>query len=266
MRVGASELATTALEWRAPPSQPALQPDLVHVWRSDLDAEAVRPSSLRRSLSADERARGGRFRFARDRDRYFAGRSLLRGILANYLAAQPERLSLRQGSYGKPFVAGHDDFRFNLSHAGATMLVAVACRREVGIDIEQIATDLSVEELADTTLSPAELSVLNACPAEAKQTAFLRLWTRKEAYLKADGRGMSLPLTSVDVSAPGGAVALRDKSAGGWDSSTRWMLQTPAVGPGHVAALAAEGRDWHFTCFRWRSARTERIVGHGECT
>lgn len=254
----ASDLATPRLEWCAPQSQPALAVDLVHVWRADLDVEAARASSWHRSLSADERARGARFRFARDHGRFITGRGLLRAILAQYLHTPPGRLSLHQGTHGKPFVAGHDDLRFNVSHAGATLLVAVAYRREVGIDIEQIDNDLPVEELADTTLSPAEVRILDAFPHEARQAAFLRLWTRKEAYLKADGRGMSLPVTSVDVSAPGGAVALRDEPTGEWEPSMRWMLQTPAVGPEHVAALAAEGRDWRFTCFQWPGAREER--------
>jgi len=247
----ASELATPARDWCAPPSQPALPHELVHVWRADLDVGAACASSLRCSLSADERGRGARFRFARDRNRYFAGRGLLREILAKYLDVRGGQLRLRRASYGKPFVAGHDDLRFNVSHAGATMLVAVAYRREVGIDIEQIASHLSTEELADTTLSPPELSVLDAFRGEAKQAAFLGLWTRKEAYLKADGRGLSLPVTDVDVTAPEGRVALWNESTGAWESSMRWMLQTLAVGPEHVAALAAEGRAWRFICFQW---------------
>lgn len=247
----AAQLATPELEWCTPPSRLELPHDLVHVWRANLDVEGTRSSSLHRNLSTDERAWGARFRFARDRDRFFAGRGVLRAILANYMDTQSGAISLRQGSHGKPAVAEHDDLRFNLSHAGAMMLVAIAYRREVGIDVEHVTGDLSVEQLASTTLSRREISVLNAVCSERKQAAFLRLWTRKEAYLKADGRGMSLPITCVDVSAPGGSVALQNRSTGEWKSSIHWMLQTPVVGPEHVAALAAEGRGWHFTCFQW---------------
>lgn len=251
----ASALVTTPLEWREPSPQPALAYDAVHLWRADLDAEAAGASGRHRSWSEEERARGARFRFARDRDRYLAGRGLLREILANYLGAEPGQLSLGQGSHGKPFVAGQEDLRFNVSHAGASMLVAVADAREVGVDIEHVATDVSVEELADTILSRPELRILNGLGRESSQAAFLVLWTRKEAYLKADGRGLSLPPRHIDVSSPEGAVALFDELTGEWTSSSRWTLQTPAVGPHHVSAVAAEGRGWRLCCFRCPSAR-----------
>ena len=147
-----SEIATPAVEWRTPPPPPPPPPPLtlpngaVHVWRADLDLETARLHRLGRNLSADEQARAVRFRFARDRERFIAARGLLREVLALYLDTAARRLRFRYGVHGKPFLAEHRDLRFNVSHSLDTMLVAVADKREVGVDIEHVGTDVAVEE------------------------------------------------------------------------------------------------------------------------
>ncbi len=229
----------------------SLSNDTVYLWRADLDSAAAGLHGLGRSLSKEERVRAVRFHFTSDRERFVAGRGVLREILARYLNTTATGLPLRQATSGKPFLVDHGHLRFNISHTGSTMLVAVARGREIGVDIERFDADVAIGELAETTLSRPERRVLDRLDGESARAAFLAFWTRKEALVKADGRGMSLGLSDVDVSDPAGLVTLWDEMMGGWTRSTRWLLRTPAFDAAHVAAVAAEGRDWHIAPRRW---------------
>ena len=254
-----SEPAPPAVEWHTPPppSQLSLPEGVVHVWRADLGLQAAHLRRLEQNLSAKEQARASRFRFARDRGRFIAARSLLREILALYLNTSAQRLSFGYSAYGKPFLAGaeHSTLRFNVSHSLDTMLLAIAHMREVGVDVERVSNNgVAVEEIAETVLSEPEKQALARLGDEDKRINFLRFWTRKEAYIKADGRGVSLPLERIDVSASEGRAAVLDESTGEWRTCTRWELRTLAAGPEYVAALAAEGQDWSLARWRW-SAR-----------
>jgi len=229
----------------------SLSNDTVHVWDADLDSAASGHHGLARSLPDEERTRAARFHLAADRERFLAARGVLREILARYLNTTAACLRLRLGSSGKPFLLDHGHLRFNISHTGGTMLVAVAREREIGVDIERLDAHVATEELAETTLSMPERRVLNRLRGESRRGAFLAFWTRKEALVKADGRGLSLQLPDIDVSSPAGLVRLRGETTGGWTRSTRWLLQTPAFDAAHVAAVAAERRDWHIARRRW---------------
>jgi 4'-phosphopantetheinyl transferase len=224
----------------------------VHVWLADLGLEAACLRCLERNLSADERLRASRFRFARDRDRFVGARGLLREILASYLNASPGRLSFGYGAHGKPFLAGeHSTLRFNVSHSFDAMLLAIAHSREVG-DVEGVRNiGHAIDEIGDTVLSEPEKQALARFDSEDKRTNFLRFWTLKEAYIKADGRGVSLPLKRIDVSTPEGRIAVLDEATDEWQTCPRWRLRTLAPVPGYAAALAAEGQDWRLALWYW---------------
>jgi 4'-phosphopantetheinyl transferase len=243
-----------ALEWCTPPPRLTLRAHAVHVWRADLGLEAAYLRRLERNLSADERERASRFRFARDRDRFVGARGLLREILASYLGASPGRLSFGYGVHGKPFLAGeeHGTLRFNLSHSFDTMLLALARLREVGVDVEGLrSVGPAIDDIGDSILSEPEQRALACLDGEEKRANFLRFWTLKEAFIKADGWGVSLPLKRIDVSAPEGRVAVLNEAAGEWRACPRWELRTLAPGPGYVAALATEGQGWHLALWQW---------------
>ena len=243
-----------ALEWRPPPPELSLPANAVHVWRADLGLEATHLRRLEQNLSADERERASRFRFARDRDRFVGARGLLREILAPYLNASPGRLSFGYGAHGKPFLVGKERsaLRFNVAHSFDAVLLAFARMREVGVDVEGMRNiGLAMDELGDTVLSEPEKQALARFRGKDRRTTFLRFWTLKEAYIKADGRGVSLPLERIDVSAPEGRVAVLDEATGEWRTCPRWKLRTLAPVPGYVAALAAEGQDWRLALWQW---------------
>jgi len=225
----------------------------VHVWRADLGLEAAYLRHLERNLSTDERARASRFRFARDRDRFVGARGLLREILALYLNASPGRLSFGYGAHSKPFLTGeHSTLRFNVSHSSDAMLLAIAHLREVGVDVEGMHhIGLVMDEIGDTVLSEPEKQALALIDGEDKRTNFLRFWTLKEAYIKADGRGVSLPLKRIDVSTSEGRVAVLDEATGEWRRCLRWKLRMLAPVPGYAAALAAQGQDWRLALWHW---------------
>jgi 4'-phosphopantetheinyl transferase len=251
--VSAEPTTTQAPEWCTPPSELSLPAHAVHVWRADLGLEAAYLRRLGQNLSADERERASRFRFTRDRVRFIGARGLLREILALYLNASPGRLSFDYGAHGKPFLAGeHSNLRFNVSHSFDAMLLAIAHMREVGVDVEGMGNiGLAMDELGDTVLSEPEKQALTRFRGEDRRTTFLRFWTLKEAFIKADGRGVSLPLKRIDVSAREGRVAVLNEATGEWRTCSRWELRTLAPVPGYVAALAAEGQDWRLALWHW---------------
>ena len=221
-----------------------LRENEVHVWRGSLSRRPAEVARLRDLLATDERARADQFRFERDRSRYIVGRATLRLLLARYLDAEPGELEIGYGEFDKPYLDGGPSF--NLSHSGAVALYAFAADGEIGIDLELDDADLSREQIAERFFSPAEVSALRLLPAEAQPSAFLTCWTRKEAFIKARGDGLSLALDSFDVTlAPNVSAALlrtgwRAEEAGEWtieDLSDRRA--------GYIAAVALRGAIKH---------------------
>jgi 4'-phosphopantetheinyl transferase len=195
--------------WLAPPGILVLGNDDVHVWRATLDKTPSQIQSYLHNLAADEHVRAERFYFERDREHFIAARGVLRAILGGYLHRTPESLSFCYSSHGKPALAGEsaeDAIRFNVSHSQGVALFAVTRGREVGIDIEHIRFDLEVAEIAERFFSPWEVATLRALPIEAQRQAFFCCWTRKEAYIKARGEGLSLPLDQFEVSGEPSAI------------------------------------------------------------
>ena len=240
--------------WPPLPQSLVMGPDEVHVWQATLDQTPTEMQSFSRYLAEDERARAGRFMFTRDRDHFIVARGVLRAILGRYMNRAPESLSFRYGAHGKPALAGEDNrdaIRFNLSHSHGVALYAITRAREVGIDIERIRCDLAVAEIAERFFSPHEVAMLKMLPSKQQRQAFFRCWTRKEAYIKARGEGLSLSLDQFDVSlVPGEPAAILSTQPDPSEAS-RWSLEELSPAPGYVAALAAEGRGWHLTCWQW---------------
>jgi 4'-phosphopantetheinyl transferase len=247
------ESAPDKTSWELAPPRPALPGDEVHVWRALLDAPAERVRRLLELLASDERERAARFHFERDRRRFTVARGVLRGILGGYLNTAPAALRFVYGAQGKPALAPEQDaggLRFNVSHSEGVALFAFARGRELGVDVERVSPRVSCEEIAGHFFSPGEVARLRALPAELREAAFFDCWTRKEAYIKARGEGLSLPLDGFDVSlGPGEPAAL---VANRLDPAevARWSLLALAPWPGFAAAVAVEGRGWRLKCWR----------------
>ncbi|MBA3354609.1 MAG: 4'-phosphopantetheinyl transferase superfamily protein [Pyrinomonadaceae bacterium] len=240
--------------WTSPPKDLTLGEDEVHVWRAALSVQGLHVQSLLRTLTADERARAERFHFQKDREQFIVARGLLRTILGRYLDVDPRQLRFAYSSYGKPSLAGEfnaEALCFNLSHADGLALYAVTRGRQLGIDIESVRADLADEQVAERFFSIQEVAAFRALPGNMQCLAFFNCWTRKEAYIKARGEGLSLPLDQFDVSLAPGTPAALLRTYGDHREVSRWSLRELALETGSVAALAVEGHGWRLKCYHW---------------
>ncbi|HYP40294.1 MAG TPA: 4'-phosphopantetheinyl transferase superfamily protein [Chloroflexia bacterium] len=225
--------------WPPLPPTVSLEASEVHVWRAELDLPARQLESLQHYLSNDELEKAGRFYFEKDRARYIVAHGLLRLILSRYAHAEPGELRFCLTPYGKPTLAG-EAIRFNLSHSHGLALIAVTMHQEIGVDLEWVRDDLEVEQIACRFFSPREVATLRELPAPVRNEAFFRCWTLKEAYIKALGKGLSLPLDRFTVSlAPDQFKALLEIESG-TESLSHCDLAVLAPGPGYVGAVAVE--------------------------
>ena len=219
----------------------------VHLWRVDLAAVADGEPAWLQVLSDDERVRAARFHFSRDRQRYVAARALLRTILGGYLASNPKHLTFRYSEKEKPTLShtyADQELEFNVSHSGSVALLAFARGRQVGVDVERVRQDFDVEAIAGRFFSLLEREQLSDfSPAEIHE-AFFRCWTRKEAYIKATGAGLSLPLSQFDVSLSAGCLNALLATRPDPLEAARWSLREVAAGEGYLAALCVHGQGW----------------------
>jgi 4'-phosphopantetheinyl transferase len=192
-------------------------------------------------LSPDERNRASRFHFERDSQRFTVARASMRAILAAYTNAPAGELRFKLYAKDKPALEPLSDIRFNISHSGDMALLGIAFRREVGVDIEAIRTNVEIENLAERFFSPHERETIRSLPEQDKVAAFFRCWSCKEAFLKAQGVGLSRSLNSFDVEVnparPGRLIATRPDA----NETERWCLHTMETVQGYAAAVSAEG-------------------------
>jgi 4'-phosphopantetheinyl transferase len=218
----------------------------VHIWPLQLIASAEDCTRYLASFADDERTRAASFSLPHLQERFVAGRGALRCILASYLGCTPAEVKLSYTPYGKPFLCDEAEhgLRFNLSHSEDQALLAVTRGRTIGVDIERIRPDFATDEIAKRFFSEREWQELRGLPAAERTTAFFRCWTRKEAFIKAVGEGLSFPLDAFAVS-----LAPREPAALCWlrglraddDGVRRWHLRDAAAPAGFLAALAVDG-------------------------
>jgi 4'-phosphopantetheinyl transferase len=206
------------------------------------------------TLSPPELERGARFHFQLHRDRFIAGRGLLRTILSGYLGIDPRAVGFSYGPNGKPALAGRADataLHFNLAHSEDLALLAVTRAGNVGIDVERIRPLENVEELVARFFSPCESGAFQNLPASEKPVAFFNLWTRKEAWLKATGEGIGHSLNLVEVSFLPGAPARLVRLPANLAQPPCWSLHDLAPAPDFAAAVALAVTNARLHCWRW---------------
>ncbi|NLF71781.1 MAG: 4'-phosphopantetheinyl transferase superfamily protein [Candidatus Anammoximicrobium sp.] len=237
-----------ATVWRRPPRELMLPVGQVHVWRAEVAQHTSALTDLSSILSPAEQERANRFYFVADRERFVVAHGLLRVLLGRYLREAPQMLRFSDNPHGKPALAPSSDqagLRFNLSHSQGLVMYAVARGREVGVDVEQIRLVADFERIAEQFFSPAERKELRTLRTECKLDGFFGLWTLKEAYVKAWGQGLSVPLHDFSVSLQPDASGNFFLTPGGDDRQCAdWSLRRLTPGPGYVGALAVEGHDW----------------------
>jgi 4'-phosphopantetheinyl transferase len=238
--------------WKKPSDFPYLREGELHIWRCRIQDH--NPSDFEKLLSPDERSRADRFYFTKDRSSYVICRGTLRILLGRYVSLPPSTLQFQYSGFGKPSLSENATsigkrIKFNLSHSNEFSLFAFTPGKEVGVDVEFIRPNVIKEEIAERFFSPDETQTLRSLKTEQQAEAFFRCWTRKEAFIKARGDGLSLPLDQFDVSlrADEPAALLRTK----FDAHevSRWSIYHLDIADGYSGAVAAEGRDHQVNVF-----------------
>lgn len=225
------------------PRPGSLSRDGIHLFCVDVSLIADRADRLMEMLCEEEKRKAGKFRYPMDSVRFIAARGFLRIILGHYLNAEPDHLKFSYGLYGKPALDTEfrqDSMTFSVSHSDRLVLYAIARDREIGVDIERIRRDIPCEPISEKYFSPGEAALIGTLPPGVRQEVFFSYWTLKEAFIKATGRGFSLPLNRFEVAMdPPRLVSVHGTSEG----ASRWYLRSLHPGSGYAAGVAAEGRN-----------------------
>jgi len=247
---------TFSPSWPLPARQPSLGPTDVHVWRAVLEQPPPAVIDFRQLLSADERARADHFHFERDRRHFTVARGVLRNLLGRYLGINAADLRFAYTEYGKPYLEPAPPnqtraLKFNLAHAGDLAVYAITTIGDIGVDLERLNPDFAGAEIAQRFFSPTEIASLEQLPAPVRRLAFFNCWTRKEAFIKAKGLGLSLALDQFDVTLAPAEKAMLLRTRWDQDEAERWSLRALELGPDYVGAVALEGHHWQLSCWEF---------------
>ena len=219
----------------------------LHVWRAPLDLPLATLQWMAAPLNASENERAGKFLIARVRERFIAARGILRQLLGMYLGLPPDKIEFRYGPQGKPSLSGSHNAKvaFSVSHSQGMGLFAFTSSGEVGVDIEEVKADFNGMQIASRFFSEQEIAELAKLPPELADQAFFECWTGKEAYVKARGEGLTLPLRDFSIRFVHGEQILRDEIGRAWSC---YALE-PA--PGFAGAVVAAGEGWSVRHCEW---------------
>jgi 4'-phosphopantetheinyl transferase len=223
-----------------------IAPGEIHLWLSFYDeiTDERLLASYRDLLAEEEKGQQRRFYFAKDRHRYLVTRAMVRTVLSRYVSINPEDWMFSVGAHGRPEIANaeitREQLSFNISHTDGLIVLAVAKRRELGVDVENfLAREVSID-IADRFFSPDEVAALALVPKHQQPYRFFEYWTFKEAYIKARGMGLSLPLDKFSFHYPGTGeveMAIHPELR---DHSSRWQFWQFRPGSQYLVAICAE--------------------------
>jgi 4'-phosphopantetheinyl transferase len=216
-----------------------LKPGEIHIWLFDLDDPNQDSSVWEGLLSVEEASCSKRYRFNQDRLRFVVRRGILRQLLADYTSLEPSAITYHTNPYGKLSLPSHP-LKFNLSSCQNRVIFTFMLENELGVDLEQVRPLTELNQMVKHWFSPAEQASLFALAPDLHKEAFFHIWTQKEAFLKAHGEGLSLPLQDFSVSVnpkrPGGVLSIRN----GTEEVSDWKMYTYELATGWRAAVCAE--------------------------
>ena len=239
----------------------------VHVRITSLDRRQSDLRFFESILAEDEINRANRFHFKKDRERFVAGRGLLRMILSSYVGTPANEIIFTYGCHGKPGLRRQDGrpaIEFNLAHSAGTAIYAITRDRPVGIDIELVNHEFPIESVAERVFSKVEVAAFRSLPRDMQRTAFFKCWTRKEAFIKALGDGLSCPLSDFDVSLVPGQPAKLLYIRGASEEASRWYMEDIESVAGYAAAIVFSGSQCRMHVSQWDSNSgngNEPVVG-----
>ncbi|HXZ39380.1 MAG TPA: 4'-phosphopantetheinyl transferase superfamily protein [Terriglobales bacterium] len=218
----------------------ALPSGEAHVWHADFGTAQNRLDSLYNLLDHEEQERAWRFRVPAPREQFVISHAFLRLALSKYLQIGARDVRFRVSEYGKPELTNNSEVRFNLSHTDGAAVLAITCNRAVGVDVERVREDVEAVELAQRFFSAAEVDWLRSQPASARVAFFFACWTAKEAYIKACGTGLSMPLDGFSVIPRAGHERLQLEIYGDPGLSKTWSIWQLDLEPSLRCALAVQ--------------------------
>jgi len=223
--------------WASVKQVPVLKRKETHVWRASLEASSAQLEQYWKTLSEDEKERSSRFKFEQGCDQYISGRGMLRSFLGSYLSVKPATIQFNYNAYGKPLLSKNEALQFNLSHSAGVVLYAFTLGASIGVDIELIKTNINVSKLAARFFAKKESTFIQSLPEAKQHEAFFKCWTRKESFIKAHGKGLSMPLDQFEVSIrDSDVVAIRSIE---WNQAEvkEWSMRSFWVGDDKVGAV-----------------------------
>jgi len=242
--------------FQSPSTIPALNHAVVHVWYASLEMDSADIVHYSKTLSSDEKERADRFHFEKDRNHFIIARCILRILLGRYLEKDSSCIQFSYNTYGKPSLKCPVDanpFNFNVSHSDKKVLYAFSKGLPLGIDLEYIRLDLAFESIAKRFFSPLEAAMFCSLPEPFKAEAFFNCWTRKEAFVKARGDGLSLELDQFDVSLRPGEPARLLRTGYDEEDIRDWSIHDIDAGKEFKATLAVKSTHPQISCYSWCS-------------
>jgi 4'-phosphopantetheinyl transferase len=239
-----------SLPWVHAATPLALADKELHVWRASLNLSPALLQQMARTLNANEKERAGKFLIARAREHFVAARGIVRQLLGMYVGLDPDKVEFCYGLHGKPSLSATHSSKvvFSVSHSQGMGLFAVAGSGEVGVDIEEVKADFRGLQIASHFFSEEEIARLAKLPPRLADEAFFECWTGKEAYVKARGQGLSIPLRNFTIGFENGKQLLRD------EAGTRWSCYALEPAPGFAGAVVAAGEGWTLSHYDWPAA------------
>ena len=224
----------------SPPSKPwTIRAGEITLCSLPLIASHSTLTALRLTLSPDELDRANRFITQPLQDAFVIGRGVLRAILAYCVQTTPEQIRLSYGNNGKPHLINNPGLRFNLSHSEGHALFALTMEKDIGVDLEQVRPLSNLDQVAALFFSSEEIDELNNLEIESKERAFFRCWTRKEAYIKAKGEGLSTAFKSFSVT----LSETIPPRLYGIEDPYKWKIYDISPNNDNLAAVVVEGPD-----------------------
>lgn len=236
------------------------QPDIselskgIHVWYCSISKNESKLPEFEQLLSEDEKKKSIKFKFKKDRNSYIISRGIVRKLLGSYLSIAPAEIKFEYTPYGKPYLA-NNRLNFNISHSGDMAVFAFVLKSDIGVDVEKVKEDFDVLELAQNFFSKKEIEAMKRIPEKQWSRAFHRCWTRKEAFIKAEGSGLSFPLNRFAVSLDDDHQA--DLLETDWDATEKsnWSLFSFIPREQYIVAIALRNQNIAAEYFNWDNIR-----------
>jgi 4'-phosphopantetheinyl transferase len=250
------------LSFILPPLDLQLANDEIHIWCTSLDQPVSFVEKLVCTLSIDERARAEGFYFEQDRIRFIVRHGILRMILGYYLGVEAGELRFFYGRNGKPRLAdtfGKDTILFSMSSSKELGLYGFTRNCEIGVDVERVRDIPEMDQIVDRIFSEREAQVYRALPEHLKREALFACWTRKEAFVKATGDGLSQPLDKFELTVDPGESARLLAIDGDQKSARQWSIHGLKPASEFAAAIAGEARNWRLRCWQWTNCNGPQL-------